>query len=112
MDDYMGKLVKLLPLDGWLLKRLFTKLIFKNLYFICIFFVYPFFLYFTIGYASCYRATSEDELNKEIWKNVPESKRKDRFIKKMIISSQYKFYFAIENTMIEDNMTEKFFQGI
>ena len=36
---------------------------------------------------------------------------RDRYQAKMLIASTYKFYLAIENSILRDYCTEKFFQG-
>ena len=35
----------------------------------------------------------------------------DRYQAKMLIASTYKFYLSIENTILDDYVTEKFYQG-
>lgn len=67
---------------------------------------------------SCMKNRDEDEFNvfneqilDSLWWNETKDVVKSRDLKKILIASKYKFLISIENTIMEDYVTEKFWAG-
>lgn len=66
----------------------------------------------------CMRSRNEDEFDvfnernlRSLWWKNQNDITKSKDLKKIIISSKYKFFLSIENTIMEDYLTEKFWAG-